>query len=251
MAALVKYKYLGLSSVVEVDYPTPQVKLDLHGGTSGTYTGLDRFGRVINHPWINYDTDEDVARIQHGYDRNSNRLWRQNDVARALSKKFDQQYTYDGLNRLTDAKTGLFNGSHVIPSGGDTKFQQQWSLDYVGNWSCFKQNDDGSGSFELEQTRTADQVLSTALIHPAGPNMNTTAEPPLKAGDPLRFLPESRRIFVDTRRRVCATCDSRRTFTRTSFHILRIVLGRRFVSAASPGRMSTSTTAGRCGFTRR
>jgi len=36
-----RYKYLRLSSVVEVDYPTPQVKLDLHGGTLGTYTGLD------------------------------------------------------------------------------------------------------------------------------------------------------------------------------------------------------------------
>jgi len=42
MATLVKYKYLGLSTVVEVDYPTPQVKLDLYGGTLGTYTGLDQ-----------------------------------------------------------------------------------------------------------------------------------------------------------------------------------------------------------------
>ena len=188
MAALVKYKYLGLSSVVEVDYPTPQVKLDLHGGTPGTYTGLDRFGRVVNHPWINYGAtpDEDVARIQHGYDRNSNRLWRQNDVARALSKKFDQQYTYDGLNRLTDAKTGLLNGSHLIPPGSDTAFQQKWSLDYVGNWSCFKQDDDGGGTFDLKQTRRANPVNEiTDIAATTGPTWTTPQYDP--AGNTTSF----------------------------------------------------------------
>jgi len=177
MATLVKYKYLGLSTIVEVDYPTPQVKLSLYAaGSPPTYPGLDRFGRVINHPWIDYGQtpNVDVARIQHGYDRNSNRLWRQNDVARSLDKKFDQQYTYDGLNRLTDAKTGLLNGSHVIPPGSDTRFQQQWSLDYVGNWSNFKQDDDGSGTFGLEQTRTANPVNEiTNIAATAGPTWTT------------------------------------------------------------------------------
>ena len=188
MAALVKYKYLGMSSVVEVDYPTPQVKLDLWGGTPGSYTGLDRFGRVVNHPWVNYGVspEEDVARIQHGYDRNSNRLWRQNDVARSLSKKFDQQYTYDGLNRLTDAKTGLLNGSHIIPPGSDSTFQQKWSLDYVGNWSCFKQDDDGGGTFDLDQTRTANPVNEiTNISATVGPTWTTPQYDP--AGNTTSF----------------------------------------------------------------
>ncbi|MEX2213593.1 MAG: hypothetical protein WD768_05670 [Phycisphaeraceae bacterium] len=102
-----------------MDYPTPEVKLSLYAaGSPPTYPGLNRFGRVIDHRWTDYGSSTDVARIQHGYDRNSNRLWRQNDVARSLSKKFDQQYSYDRLNRLTDFKQGLLDGSHQIPDSG-------------------------------------------------------------------------------------------------------------------------------------
>jgi len=169
LTQLAAYNYLGMGSVVVVDYTQPQVKLDLWGGTPGSYTGLDRFGRIIDHRWINYATSTDVARIQHGYDRNSNRLWRQNDVARALSKKFDQQYVYDGLNRLTDFKQGLLNGSHVIPNA-DRVFEQQWTLDKLGNWSQFNQDDSGDGTFDLQQTRTQNQVNEiTAIGAAAGP----------------------------------------------------------------------------------
>jgi len=113
-------------------------------------------------------------------------LWRQNDVARALDKKFDEQYTYDGLNRLTDAKTGLLNGSHIIPPGSDTIFQQQWSLDYVGNWSAFNQDDDGDGTFDLEQTRTASPVNEiTNIAATTGPTWTTPQYD--RAGNTTRF----------------------------------------------------------------
>lgn len=200
MATLVKYKYLGLGTVVEVDYPTPEVKLSLWAAglppapalptppTSPTYPALDRFGRVIDHRWTNHgqNPNVDVAHIQHGYDRNSNRLWRQNDVARALDKKFDQQYAYDCLNRLNDFKQGLLNGSHVIPPGSNTTFQQQWSLDYVGNWSCFKQDNNGSGSFGLQQTRTANPVNEiTNIGATTGPVWTTPQYDP--AGNTTNF----------------------------------------------------------------
>jgi len=107
-------------------------------------------------------------------------------VARALDKKFDQQYTYDGLNRLTDAKTGLLNGSHIIPPGSDTRFQQQWSLDYVGNWSAFNQDDDGDGTFDLEQTRTANPVNEiTNIAATIGPTWTTPQYDP--AGNTTSF----------------------------------------------------------------
>ncbi len=44
---LVQYSYLGLGTIVVEDYPEPQVRLDYYGGSSGTYAGFDRFGRVI------------------------------------------------------------------------------------------------------------------------------------------------------------------------------------------------------------
>ncbi|MEZ6088433.1 MAG: hypothetical protein R3C05_10480 [Pirellulaceae bacterium] len=49
---LAQYRYLGGGSIVQVDYTQPDVTMDLWGGTVGTYTGLDRFGRTINLPWI-------------------------------------------------------------------------------------------------------------------------------------------------------------------------------------------------------
>lgn len=42
MAALKKYKYLGLSTVVQVNYLDPDMKLDLWDGTVGQHDGLGR-----------------------------------------------------------------------------------------------------------------------------------------------------------------------------------------------------------------
>lgn len=48
-------------------------------------------------------------------------------------------------------------GALTISSGA---FEQEWTLDQLGNWASFKQNDDGTGSsgYELEQTRTANDA---------------------------------------------------------------------------------------------
>jgi YD repeat-containing protein len=51
---LAQYNYLGLNAPVRVSYTEPQVRLDLWGGTSGTYIGLDRFGRIVDLPWQTY-----------------------------------------------------------------------------------------------------------------------------------------------------------------------------------------------------
>jgi hypothetical protein len=41
---LAEYTYLGLGMVVQVDYPEPDLRLDLaHGGGADPYDGLDRF----------------------------------------------------------------------------------------------------------------------------------------------------------------------------------------------------------------
>ena len=50
-AALAAYTYLGAGMVVRIDYPQPDVMLDLWGGTSGTFDGFDQFGRVTDQHW--------------------------------------------------------------------------------------------------------------------------------------------------------------------------------------------------------
>ena len=63
---------------------------------------------------------------------------------------------YDGLYRLTDQKRGTLNGTQTAITSGT--FEQQWGLDGTGNWKTFKQDDDGNGTWELNQTRTANKV---------------------------------------------------------------------------------------------
>ncbi|WP_428938183.1 hypothetical protein [Fontivita pretiosa] len=77
------YTYLGGGSIVRRDHPQPQVRLDLWGGTSGTYSGLDRFGRVVDQLWRDYGASADRERFGHGYDRNSNRVYRDHTVSSA------------------------------------------------------------------------------------------------------------------------------------------------------------------------
>jgi hypothetical protein len=65
---LASYSYLGRSTVIRREHQQPQVRLDLWGGTSGTYAGLDGFGRVVDQGWVHYNTSTDLDRFQYAYD---------------------------------------------------------------------------------------------------------------------------------------------------------------------------------------
>ena len=82
---LAGYTYLGLGTVVREDYEEPDVRLDLWGGTSGTYQGFDRFGRVVDQLWRDYGSSADADRFLYGYDRAGNRLWKESDVAASVT----------------------------------------------------------------------------------------------------------------------------------------------------------------------
>ena len=69
---------------------------------------------------------------------------------------YDELYSYDGLYRLDDQKRGTLNGTQTAITSGT--FEQQWGLDGTGNWKTFKQDNDGNGTWELNQTRTANKA---------------------------------------------------------------------------------------------
>ncbi len=151
---LAGYYYSGMSLMVQKDLPQPDVRLDYYQGTSGTYAGLDRFGRVKDHLWYDYDygASADRERFKHGYDRDSNRLYRDHTIT---STK-DGFYSYDGLNRLSRFDQGDLNGTF---SGiGTVNLTQAWTLKALGNWDSFQQDANGNGTFtdsgDLNQTRT-------------------------------------------------------------------------------------------------
>lgn len=75
------------------------------GDAGDQYTGLDRFNRIEDIRWLKRSggTSTDVERIQYGFDRAGNRMWRKNLVAPA---GFDEAYEYDGLYQLGDMRRG-------------------------------------------------------------------------------------------------------------------------------------------------
>ena len=174
---LVDYSYLGAGAFTETDYADIDVKHTLVGTAGGNdpdtgdiYRGLDRFGRVKDCHWYDYGSSADVLRIKHGYDRVSNRLYREE----ADTSDLDQLYSYDDVNRLTQSEEGTLSvGKDSISS---LNFEQQWNLDATGNWSGFKEDDDGDSTWDLNQTRTSNKVNEiTDVTETAGPSWTIPA----------------------------------------------------------------------------
>jgi RHS repeat-associated protein len=177
-ATLESYKYLGLDTVVERDHPQNNVNLtyiqqgsDPNANHDGgdKYTGLDRFGRVIDQNLYNTSTQTSVDRYQYGYDRDSNVLWQQNLVSASNS----DLYTYDNLNQLTSFQRGTLNSTHTGLMGSPTH-SQSWGLDALGNFTSVTTD-------STTQTRTANQQNEITSISNAGAvtydaNGNLTAD---------------------------------------------------------------------------
>ena len=121
--------YLGLGTVVMRTHAESGVNLsylkqsgEADGDAGDRYTGLDRFGRIVDQRWAN-SSNTDLDRNQYGYDRAGNRLFKDNTVISDLS----EQYAYDALAQLTNYQQGTLSGAVTR--------NQSWDLDPLGNWS--------------------------------------------------------------------------------------------------------------------
>ncbi len=161
---LVEYSYLGLSTFVRANYSSqPGVELTyIKQGSEGTgdagdqYTGLDRFGRVYDQRWLVTSSGTAVDRFQYGFDRNSNRVFRDNLVA---SSGQDEYYSYDNLNQLTVLKRGDLNAGRTDISGTPV-WQENFTFDPTGNWhgSSSGYVTRTSGVIDLDQNRSNNPV---------------------------------------------------------------------------------------------
>jgi RHS repeat-associated protein len=141
--------------------------------TGDIYSGLDRFGRVKDNRWLD-GAGDDLDRIQYGYDRAGNRVWRRNVVAAALGKEFDELYGYDGIHRLKHMARGTLNGGRTALTS--ETFAQCWTLDSTGNWQGFREDDTGNGTWDLIQQRAANAVNEiSGITETAGPSWVTPA----------------------------------------------------------------------------
>jgi len=155
---LARYTRRGLSATMRIEYlkcggeePLEMTYIKQAGEPDGAggdqYTGQDRFNRNIDIRWLRTGTSDHVDRIQYGFDRASNRLWRKNVVA---EENWDELYDYDGLYQLPERRRGTLNGTNTGLTGTPLD-QEQFTYDPTGNWDRYQTAADGSTT--LDQSR--------------------------------------------------------------------------------------------------
>jgi YD repeat-containing protein len=171
---LVDYTYVGLDRIVVADSSSePNTELTyIKQGSEGTgdggdqYTGWDRFSRVIDQRWIKTSDTTARERVKYGYDRASNRVWRDNLVADGLSANQDEYYTYDGLYQLATLKRGTLTGSPPSGISGTPTWEEDFTFDPTGNWSNYQNFINGTSN--LNQARTHNTSNEIVMIAGSG-----------------------------------------------------------------------------------
>jgi RHS repeat-associated protein len=180
---LESYTYLGAGTVVKRAHPLVGMDLtyikqsgESNGDAGDQYTGLDRFGRVVDQRWLLTASGNAVERLQYGYDRDNNPLYRSNLV----NHNYDELYHasgagngYDNLNQLSAFLRGVLSSSS--PGGQlDTvtspSHSQSFSPDAQGNFASVT-TDGTQVNRTNNQQNEVTQVGSANLTFDANGNM--------------------------------------------------------------------------------
>ena len=108
---------------------------EANGDAGDQYTGLDRFSRVVDQRWVTVSTGLATDRFQYGYDRDSNRLYRDNSVNSAFGELYHANGAsngYDNLNQLSGFLRGVLsdtNSDGVPDTVASASHSQSWSPD--------------------------------------------------------------------------------------------------------------------------
>jgi RHS repeat-associated protein len=173
---LESYDYLGLSTVVRQSHPQPSVDLtyikqtgESNGDAGDQYTGLDRFGRVVDQRWLKISTGVATDRFQYGYDRDSNRVYQDN----LLNAAFGEVYTYDNFNQISSFQRGTLNANKngIV---GTANRSQTWNFDAAGNWTSVIS--DGSTQSRTANAQNEITSISGATTPAYDANGNTTGD---------------------------------------------------------------------------
>jgi RHS repeat-associated protein len=175
---LEEYTYLGLDTVVQRAHPEPGINLTYiqQPGDTGTgdagdqYTGLDRFGRVVDQRWVqaaNPQTPTD--RFQYGYDRDSRVNYKNNRVNSYFSELYHVSGAgngYDGLNQLLSFSRGQLTASiqnGPLDTVANPSRSQSWSLDTMGNSTNLATTFNGTTTPQSRNHNAQNQVTSVTV----------------------------------------------------------------------------------------
>lgn len=181
MAALVNYPLVGLPSTT--GRPLSLDRTVAHNGArvSGEYPGWDRFGRVILHSWVDADLTTHATnntlpnkpplfQESYSYDAAGNKLTRFDARPGASWTHRDFAFSYDDLDRLAQADRGASPGGWTPGVGG-----QKWALDLLGNWTTFKTDINGNGTYgdvaAETDTRAHNQANELSSRYSGGTNL--------------------------------------------------------------------------------
>jgi len=179
------FAYLGLGTMVKREFNANNLTLTYVGTGTGDggdkYVGLDRFGRIDDQRWVEGSTV--IVDYAYGYDRDSNRLYQQDQVNTAMS----ELYAYDNLNQLTGFQRGTLNSTHDAITGTVAR-SQSWSPDAAGNFSSVSTN----GTAATWTANRQNEVTAAGSASPAyDANGNTTTD---DQGHTLIFDPWNRLV---------------------------------------------------------
>jgi RHS repeat-associated protein len=183
---LESYDYLGLSTVVRRAHSQPGVDLtyikqtgEANGDAGDQYTGLDRFGRVVDQRWLVTSNGTHTDRFQYGYDRNSNALYRNNLVNTAFGELYHASGAangYDNLNQLSGFLRGVLTASGGSGTPLDTvaspSHSQSWTPDALGNFSSVTTDGTAVNRTHNQQNEVTGVGASTLVFDKNG-NMTT------------------------------------------------------------------------------
>jgi RHS repeat-associated protein len=167
------YSYLGLATVVRRAHPQTDIDLtyiaqtgEPTGDAGDKYTGLDRFGRVVDQRWLDTATGSATDEFQYGYDADGNVLYKANLVNPGLSELYHANGAfggYDDLNQLTGFARGQLsdsNGDGVTDTVTTPSSSQSWTLDALGNWPSVITD----GTTQTRSTNQQNQLTSVGGV---------------------------------------------------------------------------------------
>jgi len=137
---LATYQFLGLGTNVEVKYQAAgNLMLTYENGGTGDagdkYTGLDRFGRLVETIW-KIGSDKKVHST-YGRNRFGGVVWRKDEKAHAVSKtNQDNFYWYDGLYQVQQHQRGDLNAYQTGITSPPVQ-DEVWACDAMGNWLAY------------------------------------------------------------------------------------------------------------------
>jgi len=161
-----------------------------HNGerVNGEYPGYDQFGRPRKQMWVDggFTTNPNSPNVpnvpaifeeRYTYDFDSNRTAAYDDRPGGR-QPFSHEYTYDGLDRLSEAKRGVWDGSSFTVADDS----QRWSLDLLGNWDKVETDLNGDGVYapstdDLEDARShnlVNEITQRTKTRMGSQTLNTT-----------------------------------------------------------------------------